>query len=288
VFDFRLRTFDHPDRVVEFPLLSVQFVELGDFTIAHVVHEPGWRWSEHVRPVVGGQWCQARHIGVVVSGRGGILLADGTTLEIAARSAVDLPPGHDGWVIGEEPLVMVEISGTTTFVGGDSRPPALSTLLFTDIVDSTRTAARLGDRAWRELLSAHFQRTLAALDRHGGRRVATTGDGLLAEFDGPAGALAAAREIRDTALRQGLHVRAGVHVGEVERVGDDVRGVAVHEAARVMGAAAADEVLVTETTRALASSLAFEDRGEHALKGLDAPRRLYALTSAGEAPQARS
>ena len=170
-------------------------MDLGDFTVAHVVHEPGWRWSEHVRPSVGGQWCRARHIGVVLSGRGGIQMADGGTFELAALSAlsaVDIPPGHDGWVIGDEPLVMLEFSGTTTFIGGgETRAPTLATLLFTDLVDSTQTAARLGDRAWRELLSEHFRATRVALDRHGGREITTTGDGLLAVFDGPAGALGA-------------------------------------------------------------------------------------------------
>lgn len=283
MFDFRLRAFDKADRTFELPLLRVDFVDLGDFTVAHVVHQPGWRWSEHVRPTVGGQWCRARHIGVVLSGRGGIRTPDGATFELSALSAlsaVDIPPGHDGWVIGDEPLVMLEFSGTTTFIGGgETRAPTLATLLFTDLVDSTQTAARLGDRAWRELLSEHFRATRVALDRHGGREITTTGDGLLAVFDGPAGALGAARAIRDVAVRQGLHIRAGVHIGEVERVGDDVRGVAVHEAARVMGAAAADEILVTETTRALAPGLAFEDRGEHSLKGLQGRYRLFALSA---------
>jgi class 3 adenylate cyclase len=155
---------------------------------------------------------------------------------------------------------------------------ALATLLFTDLVDSTRTAAKLGDRAWRELLSGHFAAARSALDRFGGREIHTTGDGILATFDGPANALRAAGAIRDAATRDGLRVRAGVHVGEVQFAGEDVRGVAVHEAARIMAKAGAGEILVSEATRALAqpSGFAFDDMGLQRLKGLEGERHLYA------------
>jgi class 3 adenylate cyclase len=164
-----------------------------------------------------------------------------------------------------------------------SKGRALATLLFTDLVESTPTAAKLGDRVWRELLTGHFAAARSALDRFGGREIDTTGDGILATFDGPANALHAADAIRDTVARHGLRVRAGVHVGEVEFVGGTVRGVAVHEAARIMGKAAAGEILVSETTRALAqpSGFAFEDRGPHTLKGLEGERRLYAFRADG-------
>jgi class 3 adenylate cyclase len=151
--------------------------------------------------------------------------------------------------------------------------------MFTDLVDSTATATRVGDRAWRELLSTHYAAIRTALDRHRGREVNTTGDGLLATFDSPARALRCAADIRDSATRAALHVRAGVHVGEVEKVGTGVRGQAVHEAARVMALAGADEIFASETARALAqgAGLMFEDRGEHVLKGFEGSRRLYAL-----------
>jgi class 3 adenylate cyclase len=279
VIDFRLKSFAAPDQIIEFPLLRAEIVELGDFTVGYVVHQPGWRWSEHVRPSVGGEWCQARHVGVVLSGRTGVRLEDGTTYEFAPRDVIDIPPGHDGWVIGDEPAVMLEWAGLHTFVGlGLSRGRALATLLFTDLVDSTTTAAKLGDRAWRELLAGHFAAARLALDRFGGREIDTTGDGMLATFDGPANALRAAKAIMDGAARHGLRVRAGVHVGEVEYAGGNVRGVAVHEAARIMGKAAAGETLVSETTRALAqpSGFRFDDRGMHTLKGLEGERHLYA------------
>jgi class 3 adenylate cyclase len=280
MIDLRLKNFAAPDQTIELPLLRAEIVELGDFTVGYVVHQPGWRWSEHVRPHVGGEWCQARHVGMVLSGRTGLRLTDGTTYEFGPRAVIDIPPGHDGWVIGDEPAVMVEWAGMHTFVGQAlSKGPALATLLFTDLVDSTKTAARLGDRAWRELLTGHFAVARSALDRFGGREIHTTGDGIVATFDGPANALRAAAAIRDTATRHGLGVRAGVHVGEVEFAGGDVRGVAVHEAARIMANAGAGEILVSETTRALAqpSGYVFDDKGLHALKGLEGERRLYAF-----------
>jgi class 3 adenylate cyclase len=284
VIDLRLKSFGAPDQTIEFPLLRADIVELGDFTVGYVVHQPGWSWSEHVRPSVGGEWCQARHVGILLSGRTGVRLEDGRTYELRPRDVVDIPPGHDGWVIGDEPAVMLEWAGLHTFVGaalGTGR--ALATLLLTDLVDSTPTAAKLGDRAWREVLGSHFAGARSALERFGGREVHTTGDGILATFDGPANALRAAAAIRDAAGHHNLRLRAGVHVGEVEFAGGSIRGVAVHEAARIMGEAAASEILVSETTRALThpSGFAFDDRGLHTLRGLEGERRLYALTGVG-------
>ena len=137
--------------------------------------------------------------------------------------------------------------------------------------------AGLGDARWRELLSTHFEAARTELERFDGREVDTTGDGIFATFDGPARALFCASAIRRAAHRDGLSIRAGVHVGEVELVGTDVRGVAVHQAARIMALAASDEIFVSDLTRALAvgSGLNFEDRGMHALKGLDGEWQLY-------------
>jgi class 3 adenylate cyclase len=277
MIDLRLKSINAPDQTIELPLLKAEIVELGDFTVGYVVHQPGWSWSEHVRPSVGGEWCQARHVGILLSGRTGLRLQDGTTYEFSPGDVIDIPPGHDGWVIGDEPAVMLEWTGLHTFIGpAATRGRTLATLLFTDLVDSTPTAARLGDRAWREVLADHFAAARSALDRFGGREVDTTGDGILATFGAPAGALGAADAIRDVAARQGLSIRAGVHVGEVEFAGGDVRGVAVHEAARIMAAAETDEILVSEMTRVLAGSsgLRFEDRGVRQLKGLEGEWRL--------------
>ena len=134
---------------------------------------------------------------------------------------------------------------------------------------------------WRELLSEHFLGVRAELERFQGREVATTGDGVVATFDGPARALHCAAAIRKRANAVDLHMRAGVHVGEVELVGEDVRGVAMHEAARIMAAADTDEILVSELTRALtvATDLQFEDRGARELKGLDGEWKLAAFVS---------
>jgi class 3 adenylate cyclase len=277
-----------PDETIQLPGITEELVDLGDLTVGRTVQEPGWRWSTHVRPVVGGEWCKARHVGVVLAGRFGALLKDGTVLDLGPDDVYDIPPGHDGYTIGDQPCVLIEWSGLRAFAGfrAGSHGRVLATLLFTDLVGSTVMASRLGDLAWRELLSRHFEAARAELERFGGREVKTTGDGLLATFNGPAQALRCAAGIRRAASREGLQVRAGVHVGEVELVGPDVRGVAVHEAARIMAQAGADEILVSEITRAvsLTSGLVFEDRGTQVLKGLSGEWRLFAYVADAKAP----
>lgn len=267
------KSFERPDDVVEFPLIKTRIVELGDLTVGELVSQPGWRWSTHVRPTVGGAWCQARHVGFVVSGRLGIDFSDGMRLEFGPGDVFDVPPGHDGYTVGDEPCVQIEWQGIRAWAGFPTgiHSRILATLLFTDLVDSTAMAVELGDARWRQLLSEHFEAARGDLERFGGREVKTTGDGMLATFDGPARALHCASAIRRAAQKHGLEIRAGVHVGEVELVGEDVRGVTVHEAARVMAAAGAGEILVSDMTRALAgaSGLRFEDRGKFTFKGLD-------------------
>ena len=156
------------------------------------------------------------------------------------------------------------------------------TLLFTDIVDSTATARRLGDVAWHDLLRKHDAIVRRVLDRYGGREVATTGDGFLALFDGAERAVQAAQELVATVGRDVTPVRVGVHTGEVETESGNVRGLAVHVASRVMGLAGPGEVLVSWTTRDLldGSPVAFEDRGRHQIKGLETARPVYALLPA--------
>ena len=275
------KSFDRPDDVVDFPKFTSQIVELGDLTVGRFVSEPGWRWSEHVRPSVGGQWCQARHVGVVLSGTLGVDFEDGTQMQIGPGDVFDIPPGHDGYTVGDEPCVQVEWRGIRAFAGFPTgiHSRVLATLLFTDIVDSTMHLARLGDARWRELLSELFETKREEIERYGGREVDTTGDGMLATFDGPARALHCAAALRRSARSRGLEMRFGVHVGEIELVGRDVRGIAVHEAARVMAAASPGEILVSDLTRALAGAagLRFEDRGTHELKGLDGEWRLAAF-----------
>lgn len=275
------RSFDAPDEVVEFGGVVEELISIGGLTVSRSIQPAGWRWSEDFKPLVGGESCQAHHVGVVLSGRQAVELDDGTMVELGPGDLYDIRPGHDGWTLGDEPTVMIEWSGMRRWVGGSPRHRVLATLLFTDIVDSTGTATRLGDAAWHELLSMHFHASRDAVERFGGRQITTTGDGVLATFDGAARALSCAFAIRESAHRQGLAIRAGVHVGEVELAGEDVRGVTVHETARIMAFAGADEILVSEAIAMLCRSedLSFEDAGEHQLKGIPDRWHLYRVVS---------
>jgi pimeloyl-ACP methyl ester carboxylesterase len=158
----------------------------------------------------------------------------------------------------------------------------LATVLFTDIVGSSERAARLGDGRWRELLLQHHADVRNELERWRGREVDTAGDGFLAAFDGPARGIRCACAVRDRVRALGIDVRAGLHTGECELVGEKVVGIAVHTGARVAAAAAAGEVLVSQTVKDLVagSGIEFEERGEHELKGVPGRWRLYAVTGA--------
>ena len=167
------------------------------------------------------------------------------------------------------------------FVTGDraTRPPdrRLATVLFTDIVGSTQLAAHLGDAAWGQRLAAHHARVRSELDRDRGVEIDTAGDGFFATFDGPARAVACAMRIAEAVRDLGLEIRAGVHTGEIEVDSDGIRGIAVHIGARVMALAQPSEVLVSSTVKDLVagSGLAFEDAGEHELKGVPERWHLY-------------
>jgi class 3 adenylate cyclase len=170
------------------------------------------------------------------------------------------------------------------FLAGDQPDVAddrvLATVLFTDIVDSTRQAAEMGDRDWHALLDAHDAVVRSQLSRFRGREVNTSGDGFLAMFDGPQRAIRCAMAIRDAVQALGIQVRAGLHTGECEIRGDDIGGIAVHIGARVSALAGANDVLVSSTLRDLVigSGLEFEDRGTHQLKGVPGDWRLSAVT----------
>jgi class 3 adenylate cyclase len=155
----------------------------------------------------------------------------------------------------------------------------LATVLFTDIVGSTALAGQLGDRQWREILASHDALVLTELERFRGREVKTTGDGVLATFDGPGRALRCARAIRDALQPLGLAVRIGVHTGEIEQRGDDVAGIAVHIGQRVCALAGPGEILASSSVPPLVagSGIEFTDRGEHELKGVPGHWRVYAV-----------
>jgi class 3 adenylate cyclase len=168
------------------------------------------------------------------------------------------------------------LTGHRTDVADDR---VLATVLFTDIVESTRRAAEIGDRDWRALLDAHDAIVRVQLNRFRGREVSTSGDGFLAMFDGPQRAIRCAMAIRDAVQSLGIQVRAGLHTGECEVRGDDIGGIAVHIGARVSALAGPNDVLVSSTLRDLVigSGLEFEDRGSHSLKGVPGEWRISAV-----------
>jgi class 3 adenylate cyclase len=190
----------------------------------------------------------------------------------------DTAPGHDSWVIGDEPSVRIVFQGIADWAKpADPRERLLTTVLFTDIVGSTAAAEHHGDRAWKRLLEAHHEDVRGLLEAHRGHEVKMTGDGFLATFDSPGRAIACALRIVPAAHLLGIEIRAGVHTGEVELAGGDLRGVAVHMAARIVELAGPGEVLVSATTRELASGgdVEFNDRGNYELKGISGARQLY-------------
>ncbi|MFL5827476.1 MAG: alpha/beta fold hydrolase [Thermoleophilaceae bacterium] len=222
---------------------------------------------------------------VIAHADGGMLMGAGSGAFLAERIAgaryVELPglatPFFGDARITEE---------VDRFLGTDPGAAAtddrvLASVLFTDLVESTPMAARLGDQRWRAVLDDHDKLVDRCLARFRGRLVKRTGDGILATFDGPARAVRCAETICRDATQLGVEIRAGVHAGEIELRGDDIGGIAVHLAARVMGQAGPGEVVVSRTVKDLTagSGLPFEDRGTRELKGVPEPWQLFALTA---------
>lgn len=211
-----------------------------------VVHRTGNRWW----PIGGARWLAQR---------------------IAGASLVELDGSDNYWWAGDADKVVDEIEqcllGERVSATSHRR---LTTMVFTDVVDSTRTAADLGDLAWRELLDAHDATTVAEVERHGGHVVKNLGDGFLLTFDGPAAAIRACLDLREALERQGLPVRIAIHTGEVERRGDDLTGVGVNLTSRMLSVADGGDIVVSGVVRGLVagSGLRFEDRGSHCFKGI--------------------
>ena len=200
---------------------------------------------------------------------------------IPGAKFVELAGDDHSWISGDTEAIVDEIEEFITGV----RPAAhvdrvLSTILFTDIVDSTAKANQLGDSRWKSLLLAHQDTIRKEFSRFRGREIKTTGDGFVAIFDGPGRAVRCAHEIVGTVEKLGISVRAGLHTGECELVGNDIAGVAVHIASRVAGTARGNEVLVSSTVKDLVSGsgIRFEDKGAHALKGVKGRWHLYSAT----------
>jgi len=276
---------DQPDEVRPYELGQSEIYDLDEMVIGRMTMNPGWEWSHDVGPIAGTERCEYHHLGVALSGVLRVEMANGEKVDVGPQEAFEIPPGHLAWVVGDEPWVAIDFRGARSY----ARPVSaigdrvLETILFTDIVDSTGTLHRVGDAAWRDLLAQHNEMMREQLDRFRGRDVGSTGDGILAVFDGAARAVECGVAMSRAAASMGLPIRVGVHTGEVEHVPDGLRGLAVHLANRIMSAAAAGEVLVSGTTADLVagSGITFESRGRHELKGIPGERELFAVVARG-------
>ena len=193
---------------------------------------------------------------------------------------VELEGSDSLFSVGDSDAMLGEVEEFLTGARHAREPDrVLATVLFTDIVGSTERAAAMGDSGWRSVLERHDQLVRREVERHRGRCVKSTGDGVLATFDGPARAIRAAESIGEGVRRLGVDIRAGLHTGEVELMGDDMGGLAVHIGARVMAQAEAGEVLVSSTVKDLVvgSGIDFSERGSHELKGVPGEWRLFAV-----------
>jgi class 3 adenylate cyclase len=277
------KSFDGPETVREFPHGRIASVSLDETAIGYFRLEPGWRWSNDVRPIVGTPSCQNRHVGVCLAGTLHVELSDGTAIDIGPNDAYEIPPGHDAWVAGDSAWVSYEWASSRVFAQApeDDADGVLATLLFTDIVGSTTLLERIGDKAWKELVLAHNAAIRGQLDHHRGRELDTTGDGFLAMFDSASRAVRCGLKIARAAEDLGLGIRVGCHTGEISLVADRARGVTVHTAARVMATADAGAVVVSKTTRDLlaAADLEIEPAGVFELKGLTGEREVFRVRS---------
>jgi class 3 adenylate cyclase len=276
------RSWGHADDIRDVPLGRLETYDLGTIRVGRSILEPGWRWSESIKPISRTELCEFHHIGICISGSCRIVTREGAELLIEAGQFYEVPPGHDAIVVGTEPYVTIEWRPSSAFArsegGGFDR--ILATLLMTDIVDSTARVLELGDGLWRDLLANHDEIVRATLDRFRGREVKTTGDGFVAMFDGAERAIRAAQAMQLALSGIGLEIRAGVHTGEIEQEGGDVRGVGIHIAARIMALAGPGQIYASWATRELlaGSPIDFADRGLHELKGLGVQRRVYEVS----------
>jgi class 3 adenylate cyclase len=263
-----------PDEVRQFLLGTGELTRVGSSVVGRGVLQPGWRWSTHMAPAMGTPTCPVHHVQIMLSGRFGFRMEDGEEIVLGPHDIADIPPGHEAWVEGDEPAVFLDIGGNIDGIGlPREHQRIVTTLLMTDIVESTATAGRLGDQAWRQLLADHHRVVRMHLVTFAGSEVNTTGDGFLATFPSAVAAIRCARAIRDAVREIGLEVRGAVHTGEVELLPGDIGGISVHAVARILALAGPSEVLLSAVSAGLAdgSGLVFEEHGRHTVKGLDRP-----------------
>jgi class 3 adenylate cyclase len=278
-----VRDLGEPEAVIRYPLGATYQVRLAGTVVSHHVLQPGWSWEAHARPRVGTASCELYHRGVVLSGRMGVRTDEGEEVVIEPNQVFDLPPGHLTWVEGDEELVMVDWAGGAGFdVQPGESARVMATILFTDMVGSTVQARKAGDDAWKRTVAMHDDVVRTVLVRFGGREVSTAGDSFLIVFDGAERAIRCGLALIEALAAIHIPIRVGIHSGEVALTAEDVRGVAVHTAARIVDEARPGEVLVSGTTRDLAegsAGLAFEPRGRYELRGLERHHDLFAAAS---------
>ena len=274
---------DLPDETRMLPKGRTDIWNLGDFVVGRIVFEPGWQWSKDVKPIAQTEWCEYHHLGLVMEGKLHYVTPDGLEMEVGPGMLFEILPGHDAWVVGDEPVLQYDFAGMRTFAlpAAARSERTLATLVCTDIVDSTATAERVGPAAWATMMASLNADSRRQIDKFRGKLATTTGDGIIAMFDGAERAIRCAAAIRDAAADLGLGLRIGVHTGEIELIPDNIRGVAVHVLTRVTALAGPGELLVSGTTYELVadSELRFEDRGLHELKGVTGARQIWALVS---------
>jgi class 3 adenylate cyclase len=277
------KSLDLPDETRVLPNGRTEIWNLGDFVVGRMFLEPGWQWSKDVKPIAQTEWCEYHHLGLVLEGKLHYITPDGLEMEVGPGMLYEILPGHDAWVVGDQPLIQYDFAGMRTFAlpAAARSERTLATLVCTDIVDSTATAERVGPASWATILANLNAESRRQIDKFRGKLATTTGDGIIGMFDGAERAIRCGAAISGAAASLGLGLRVGVHTGEVELIPDNIRGVAVHLLTRVTALAAPGEVLVSGTTYELVadSELRFEDRGLHELKGVTGARPIWALVS---------
>lgn len=278
-----VRDLGRPEAVVSYPLGENQQVRLAGTVVSRIVLQPGWSWQEHAQPMVGTASCDLYHRGAVLSGRLGIRTDAGEEHVVGPDHVFDISPGHVIWVEGDDELVMLDWAGGAGFgvspATGGLR--VIRSMLFTDIVDSTGRAERRGDVAWKRTMDMHDEVVRGVLTTFHGREMGTAGDSFLVLFESAERAIRCGLALVAALAAIDVPIRAGIHSGEVLLTDEQVRGVAVHVAARIMAEAGPGEVLVSRVTRELAErghELAFADRGRHRLKGVEHEHQLFAAS----------